>query len=113
MTRISATSFLLLLLSITFSLTACVSSRPVETKHAGGEQSLLFFSVNEATPLSGGTGVYVDNLYMGKAIEISRSKEGLVVLPGTHIVEIRDGNDVLKSQKVFVSDGTSKTITIP
>jgi hypothetical protein len=60
----------------------------------------------------GALGVYVDDLYMGDATVFSAQKKGLVVLPGTHIVEVKKGDRILTNQKIYVGSGVSKTITV-
>ncbi|CAA0105819.1 Uncharacterised protein [Halioglobus japonicus] len=93
-------------------LTACVSSKPIESTSAVDDRPVLFFTVDGTGSSSEGLAIYVDDLYMGDAENFSAKKKGLVVLPGTHIVEIRNGTQVLTSQKVYVSSGVSKTIHV-
>lgn len=100
------------LLSMVFVLAACVSSKPIESKHAIDDSPLLFFTVEGAENSSGALGVYIDDLYMGDAEVFSAKNKGLVVLPGTHIVEVKSGHRILTSQKIYVGSGVSKTITV-
>lgn len=112
MTRISSLRLAALLCAVLF-LTACVSSKPIEGTSVVDDRPVLFFTVESTEISSGGLGIYIDDLYMGDAEEFSAEKKGLVVLPGTHIVEIRKGNQVLTSQKIYVGSGVSKTIPVP
>lgn len=102
----------IVLASAVIVLTACVSSRPVETQGAVDDRPLLFFSVEGRVDPSTSLSVYVDNLYMGSAIELSKSNAGLAILPGTHVVEVRQDKRIVSSQKVYLGSGGSKTITV-
>lgn len=111
MIRISSLK-LAALLSAALFLTACVSSKPIESTSVVDDRPILFFTVEGTTNPSQGLDIYIDDLYMGDAGEFSATKKGLVVLPGTHVVEIRSGNQVLTSQKIYVGSGVSKTIPV-
>ena len=110
MTRIASLR-LASLLSASLLLVACVSSKPVESKNAVDDRPLLFFTVEGSGNSAGVLSVYIDDLYMGDARIFSAEKKGLVVLPGAHLVEVKNGNRTLTKQNVYVGSGVSKTIT--
>lgn len=59
-----------------------------------------------------GAALVVDGLDMGPASAYSR-KRALAVLPGHHVVEIREGKTVIHREEVFVSAGAIRTISVP
>lgn len=111
MTRISALRLVVLLFA-TLIVTACISSKPIESTSVVDDRPVLFFVVEGTGSSSGALDIYIDDLYMGDAVKFSATKKGLVVLPGTHIVEVRNGTQVLTSQKIYVGSGISKTIPV-
>ncbi len=111
MTSISSLRLAALLSAVLF-LTACVSAKPIESTSAVDDRPILFFTVEGTGNPSEVLGIYIDDLYMGDATEFSAEKKGLVILPGTHLVEIRNGNQVLTSQKIYIGSGVSKTIPV-
>lgn len=52
--------------------------------------------------------VYVDRLDMGAAGDYAEGKAALRVLPGTHLVEVRLGNQQLLNERVYLADGVSR-----
>ena len=54
----------------------------------------------------------VDGVNMGSAITYSK-KKALAVVPGRHVVEVREGEIVVHREEVFVSNGTIRTISVP
>jgi hypothetical protein len=59
-----------------------------------------------------GAQLFVDGLAMGTASEFNGAPKILVVEEGTHAVELRHGNAVLHAEKVFVSNGESRAISV-
>ena len=60
-----------------------------------------------------GAVLYVDGLAMGAAQQFDGKPNILAVLEGAHQVEIRQGANVIFSEKVFVSSGETHSIAIP
>jgi len=56
--------------------------------------------------------VFVDNLEMGKVNEYVEGKGALRVLPGTHLVRVLSGADVLLEEKVYLGDGVSRSLIV-
>lgn len=54
--------------------------------------------------------LYVDGLSMGNASQYV--DQALVLEPGTHQVQIRQGGAVIHAEKIFVSGTGTKTITV-
>jgi len=60
-----------------------------------------------------GAMLYVDGLSMGLAEQYNAAPNVLVVLQGVHQVEIRQGSNILYTEKVLASTGESHTIAMP
>jgi hypothetical protein len=56
--------------------------------------------------------VYVDNLDMGTVASYLEGQATLRVLPGTHLVRIDDSGRPVFSERVYISDGVTRTILI-
>ena len=59
-----------------------------------------------------GAAVYVDGLSRGDAKQFDGNPKVLAVLEGVHTVEVRQGTAVLYVEKVFVSNGESRTVIV-
>ena len=60
-----------------------------------------------------GAVLFVDGRPMGEASAYAGSPGVLLLEPGTHVVEIRAGQTLLLSQKVFLGGGEQRTLTMP
>lgn len=57
--------------------------------------------------------VYIDNNLVGVIGDFMTGQDVLVVLPGSHKIEIRDTNDnLLFTQTIFLSNGVNKVINV-
>lgn len=56
--------------------------------------------------------IYVDNLEMGDVDEYLEGESALRVLPGTHLVRVVAGKDVLLEEKLYLSDGVNRTLLV-
>jgi len=86
-------------------LAAC--SLPQTTVRSGSAQPSL---VVKGAPA--GSTLFVDGLPMGPATQFDGNPNVLVVLEGAHKVEVRSGATVVYSEKAFVSNGESHTVTV-
>ena len=59
-----------------------------------------------------GAVLFVDGKPMGAAAAYSGAPGVLVREPGTHVVEIKAGETLLLSQKVFLGGGEQRTLTV-
>jgi hypothetical protein len=59
-----------------------------------------------------GAVLYVDGLSVGLASQFDGNPKVLIVEEGTHVVELRRGSAVLHTEKVFVSNGESRSLSI-
>jgi hypothetical protein len=56
--------------------------------------------------------LYIDGLEIGPAQKYNGKPEVLLVNPGTHSVQIRQGSNILRSLDVFLGEGTHREITL-
>ena len=56
--------------------------------------------------------VFVDGLSHGLAAGYDGVKKSLVVEPGNHLVEVRDGDRVLLTERVFLANRATKTFIV-
>ncbi len=56
--------------------------------------------------------LYVDGLAMGPATQYDGKEQVLLLEEGTHLIEIKQGRNILYSEKAFLGSGATKTITI-
>ncbi len=59
-----------------------------------------------------GSVLFVDGLAMGPAARFNGAPQTLLVEEGVHVVEVRRANAVLHTEKVFVSNGESRGLSI-
>lgn len=56
--------------------------------------------------------IFVDNLEMGSVDEYLEGEGALQILPGTHIVRVVAGSDVLLEEKIYLADGVNRTLLV-
>ena len=56
--------------------------------------------------------VIVDNLDMGALGEFVEGRSSLRLLPGTHLVRVVLGSRLLLEERLYVGDGTNKTLLV-
>ena len=60
-----------------------------------------------------GAVLYIDGMRLGEAAAYGGDPGVLPVEPGTHIIDVKDGERLLFSQKVFFGGGEQRTLVIP
>jgi hypothetical protein len=86
-------------------LSAC--ALPQTTVRSGSSQPGLV-----VTGAPSGAVLYVDGLAMGQASQFDGHPRVLAVLRGPHEVEVREGSAVLYHNKLFMSSGETRTVTL-
>ena len=104
-------SYLSLALAVLLSLSACVKQPTITATEADDRPILVFRLANNATKADGYQ-VLVDDLPMGSVADFQSGDAGLKVLPGSHLVKILKQGELIHSEKIYVSDGTTKEILI-
>lgn len=56
--------------------------------------------------------VYLDNAQMGRVGDYLDGAAALRVLPGTHVLRVMSGGDLLLDEKFYVGDGVSRSFVI-
>lgn len=97
----------LMIMAASLLITAC--SYPVTRVEQSTQKPSLtvsgLASDSEAT-------ISVDGVSYGRAVLYNGRDYALSLEPGVHVVEVRDGDIVLFSEKVFLADGSSKAISV-
>ena len=60
-----------------------------------------------------GSTVWVDGLQMGAAHDFNGTDRVLLVEPGNHVVEVRMGERVLLTRRVFLSGPATRSFVVP
>jgi hypothetical protein len=94
----------LTLTAIVFGLCSCTMPN-TSVRTIDDRPTLAFIGAPE------GAVVFVDGLNMGVAGQYDGEPKVLIVEPGTHVVRVTLGNDVVYEQRVFV-ESSLKTITV-
>ena len=88
----------------TFS--GCVQM-PTERQSVVDQRPQVSFRIGHESQLA--ARVFVDRLDMGTAGDYAHGKASLRVLPGTHLVEVRLGSQVLLNERVYLADGVNRS----
>jgi len=94
------------LLALPLLLLACAD--PVTVVRAVDARSRLLV---EGAPR--GAILYIDGKPLGEAAAFGGNPGVLQVESGTHIIEIKEGERLLLSQKVFFGGGEQRTLVVP
>lgn len=57
--------------------------------------------------------IFIDGTSIGSGEAYDSTQGILVVSPGTHLVEVMKGSQVLYQRKVFLGTGVTRSVTIP
>ncbi len=99
---------LALFLSVVTLSSGCVQM-PTTTSSTVDNRPQITFKTSERSDLEG-LRVIVDGLDNGPIAPFTNSSKALRILSGTHIIEIVDGDKVISSQKIYLSDGVTKEV---
>lgn len=91
-------------------LTACVQ---VPTEKAGVVDLRPQIAFKFNSEASRAAGVLVDGLNLGTAGNYADGVAALRIQPGSHVVTIVLGNQVLLQEKFYIGDGVSRTFLVP
>jgi hypothetical protein len=59
-----------------------------------------------------GADLFIDGKPLGQAVSYSGNPGVLLVEPGTHLVEVKNGQKILLSQKLFLGGGEQRTVVV-
>jgi len=91
------------------ALSGCVQM-PTEKQSVVDQRPQVSFQI--ASEAQGAARVLVDGLDMGAAGGFAAGTSALRVLPGTHVVEVRLGSQVLLSERVYLADGVARSFRL-
>ena len=93
------------------SFTGCVQY-PTERSSVSDLRPQISFRFDVSNSRLAGARVIVDDLDSGRMDDFVDGKAALRVLPGTHVVKVVSGSDVLLEERVYVGDGVARPFTI-
>ena len=92
-------------------LTACVQY-PTERQSVVDRRPQLAFRFDPADIRMNEARVFVDGLDAGRMGDFAEGIGSLRVLPGTHIVRVISGNEVLLEERAYVADGVVRPFIV-
>lgn len=90
-------------------LTGCVQM-PTENHSVVDQRPQISFQL--ANESQAAARVLVDRLDMGAVGDYSAGKSALRVLPGSHVIEVRLGNQQLLNERLYIADGVARTLRL-
>lgn len=93
------------------SLAACVQM-PTEKQSVVDQRPQISFRVTGAQPRLAEARVSVDDLDVGKVGDYIDGQASLRLLPGTHLVKVQLGQDVLVLEKAYLGDGVVRPFVV-
>jgi hypothetical protein len=94
-----------ILISLTFAASLLGCALPTTTVTTGTSRPTLTV---QGAPQN--TVLFVDGLEMGNAAQYNGVTQSLLIEAGTHEVQLRQGTQVLMSQKIFASAGENSKL---
>lgn len=85
---------------------------PTERQSVVDQRPQISFRVSAEQPRVIGARVLVDELDMGTVGDFIDGKASLRVLPGTHVVKVQSGADVLLVEQAYLGDGVSRPFNL-
>lgn len=99
-------------LVVLVTLSGCVK-QPTRNEQTVDMRPAISFTPKSKSQVAASYSVYVDNLDMGDAAQFITGESALRVLSGTHLIELKRGDDTVLSNKVFLGDGATKSFVLP
>lgn len=107
--EIFAATVLACLLSLT---TGCVVQLPTERQSVVDLRPQITFRFDPADARMSEARVLVDGLDAGRMGDFLDGRGSLRVLPGSHIVRVVSGAEVLLDERVYVGDGVTRPFVV-
>lgn len=93
------------------TLVGCVQM-PTEKQSVVDQRPQITFRVNGQSQRAAGARVFVDELDMGSVQDFLDGQASLRVLPGTHVVKVQTGSNVLLMERAYLGDGVVRPFII-
>ena len=91
--------------------TACVQM-PTETQQVADMRPQITFEFDRANAALATARVSVDGLEAGAVGDFAKGLGTLRVLPGSHLVRVAQGGQVLLEEKVYLGDGVTRSFIV-
>jgi hypothetical protein len=101
-------SVLALLCIVTFLVAGCVPTEKYSIVDARPQISFKVVKEEYTKEYE----VFIDNLFMGKAVNFLEGEAALRVIPGAHVVRVKHLGKVILEEKIYLGDGSAKTVVI-
>jgi len=93
------------------NLVSGCSHSVIEKTTSGNDRPTINFIIEDENLYD--SVVYVNGINMGNAKEyLFINRQELMLVSGSHLVEIKEDNLTIMSEKIFIRDGTTKSIRI-
>lgn len=112
MQQLNRLFFGLLTLSMIILSSGCVTAKPTETSTVVDDRPIIIFKFEQAPPASA-VKIFIDDIYTGDAQNFQEGVLGLKIIPGTHFLRLEHNGNIILKQKLYLSDGLTKTVSIP
>lgn len=93
----------------TIAVAGCVQM-PTEKQSVADMRPGISFRTLD--PASADARVLVDEVEAGRVGDYAEGKAALRVLPGTHLLRVVRGNEVLLNEKVYLGDGVNRVFIV-
>ena len=92
-------------------LSACVQF-PTEKNESVDLRPQLSFAMGGSATSPAELDVLVDGLPVGRVTTFLSGEQAIRVLPGTHVITIKRGTQVVQEERLFFGDGMTKTLVV-
>ena len=108
--RITKHSLAAAVLVLPLVLNAGCVQMPTEKQQVADVRPSIAFRVLNAQAAD--ARVYVDEIDVGAAGDFAEGQAALRVLPGTHLLRVARGSQVLLQEKVYLGDGVNRVFVV-
>lgn len=97
---------------IVIIISGCISTEAVKSSSVIDDRPMIKFEIEGTKNTDEAISIYINNLYMGNAQDYLSNDKYMKIIPGTHALRLETNNKVILSQKIYIGEGSTKTITI-
>lgn len=105
----SVSQFCLLTAVVAIMLSGCASYPTEQAAVLDNRPQISFATSKDGSTMS----VYVDGIANGVVSDYVPGESALRVLPGTHTISVKLPDGSTFTQRIYVSDGVTKTVVLP
>lgn len=92
-------------------LSAC-ARMPTEKQSVVDQRPQISFRLAGAPQQAASASVYVDGLDVGRVSDFIDGQASLRVLPGTHLIKVQLGEEVMMLERAYLGDGVVRPFSI-